>query len=573
MIHAFPKIIEIKEGKTKMKKALAWMMVVCLFISIAPLALAAADAPFVVKVTVPEDFVGELNGRVLFCFDKEMPEDGMVFYNLDVTGCPVYGKTVFGLKAGDEITLSADDQEVYGWPMQMGEIEKGEYAAQVLFVKYTQFTRADGSVIWGMADNGGGGQITGNPYNLYSDAKMAVLGDGEVSFALTNEIPLGYELKEGQVAQQGNYEDTELVKFVKIKSELLSAFWGTDMYIGANVLLPKDYSTDKKYPVLYYQGHWPAGNAPLNYGRTGREAYETFTAWWDSDEAPEMIVVTFRDANMYYDTSYSVNSANLGPWGDAIITEMIPYIESQFNAVGEPWARALAGGSTGGWESLAMQVFYPDFFGGTWPMCADSVDFHYHQIINIYDDDNAYYTDAGWYKVERPSCRATDGNIRWTVEDECLYEAAIGGTEHAVSLGQWAIWEAVYSPQDASGYPARIWDPLTGKIDKEVAEYWQQNYDLHSIMETNWATLGEKLVGKLHLRGGDMDNYYLNLSQYKLGDWLETTTAPYYGGYSKTFPRVGHSGNITNQELLAEIAQHMIQYGPENAAEILGVTK
>lgn len=37
-----------------------------------------------------------------------------------------------------------------------------------------------------------------------------------------------------------------------------------------------------------------------------------------------MVVITFRDANMYYDTSYSVNSENLGPWGDAIQQELIP---------------------------------------------------------------------------------------------------------------------------------------------------------------------------------------------------------------------------------------------------------
>jgi len=362
-----------------------------------------------------------------------------------------------------------------------------------------------------------------------------------------------------------------MVKFVKIKSELLSAFWGTDMYIGANVLLPNGYDGSKQYPVLYYQGHWPAGNAPLNYGRTGRPAYEEFNAFWDSG-APKMIVVTFRDANIFYDTGYSVNSANLGPWGDAIVTELIPYLESQFAILPQPWARALAGGSTGGWEALAMQVFYPDFFGGTWPMCPDAVDFNYHQIVNIYEDENAYYIDQGWYRVERPSCRKVDGNIQWTVRDECLWEAAVGGVEHPISLGQWAIWEAVYGPKGEDGYPKRVWDPLTGVIDHEVAAYWKENFDLSAILQSKWAQIGPSLVGKIHVRGGDMDSYYLNLAQYKLGDWLETTTEPYYEGYSLTFPRMGHTGNITNKELLNEIAQHMIKYGPAEAADILGVT-
>lgn len=551
-------------------KGLAWLLILCLALTAAAPAAMAEESGFTVEVSVPQDFEGELNGRLLFMFDAQMPEEGgQVFDNLDVTGCPVFGKTVYGLKAGDVITMTAGDPEVYGYPMQLGEVPQGEYAVQALFVRYTQFNRADGASIWGMADHGGGGSITDNPYNLYSDAQMATVGSGTVRLSLTHEIPLGYELQEGQVDQQGNYEDTGMVKYVKIKSQLLSDFWGCDMYIGANVLLPKDYDAAKEYPVLYYQSHWPGGSAPLNYGRTGSENYEAFNAYWDSGEAPDMIVVTIRDANMYYDTSYSVNSANLGPWGDAIVTELIPYIEDTFNAVGEPWARALAGGSTGGWESMAMQLFYPDFFGGTWPMCPDGMDFHAYQIVNLYEDDNAYYIDNGWTQVARPSSRDTLGNVRWTIEQENHWEIALGGLD-AVSLGQWAIWEAVYGPVDEDGYPARVWDPITGDINQDVVAYWQENFDLNYYMQTNWEELGPKLVGKIHLRGGDMDNYYLNLSQYLVGDFLESTTQPAYEGYSVTFPRVGHSGNISNQDLLEEIAQHMIQYGPENAAQILG---
>lgn len=553
-------------------KKWAWLLALCLALTaILPVSFAeTAEAGFAVNVTVPEDFEGELNGRLLFMLDNALPAEGGQLYDyLDVTGIPVFGKTVYGLQAGDVITMTADDPDVYGWPMQLGEVPTGEYAVQAFFIRYTKFDRADGASIWGMADHGGGGSVTANPYNLYSDMQMATVGEGTVELSLTNEIELGYELEEGMVDQQGNYEDTELVKYVKIKSGLLSEFWGCDMYIGANVLLPADYNPEKQYPVLYYQGHWPGGSAPLNYGRTGSETYEAFNEYWDSGEAPDMIVVTIRDANMYYDTSYSVNSANLGPWGDAIVTELIPYIEETFNAVGEPWARALAGGSTGGWESMAMQLFYPDFFGGTWPMCPDGMDFHAYQIVNLYEDENAYYIDNGWYKVERPSSRDTLGNIRWTIEDENHWEIAMGGLD-AISLGQWAIWEAVYGPVDEDGYPARVWDPITGEIDKEVVAYWQENYDLNYLMQTNWEELGPKLVGKIHLRGGDMDNYYLNLSQYLVGDFLESTTDPAYEGYSVTFPRTGHSGNISNHDLLEEIAAHMIEYGPENAAEILG---
>lgn len=541
--------------------------VLCVLMILPSFGVLAEAETVSVSIRVPDDYEGELNGRVLLMLDHQLPEEGAQLYeSLDVNGIPVFGKTVWGLKAGDVITLSGGDPELSGWPFPLNELPQGEYALQAFFIVYTKFERAQGPAVWGMADHGGGGSFADNPYNLYSAMQTADPYAAKVELTLDQTVLLGYELKEGQVDQQGNYEDGELVKYVKIKSEALSAFWGTDMYIGANVLLPRHYSADKKYPVLYYQGHWPGGNAPMNYGRTGRESFEKFTKFWD-ESAPEMIVVTFRDANMFYDTSYSVDSANLGPWGEAIITELIPYIEKTFGAVGEPWARALAGGSTGGWESLALQVFYPDFFGGAWALCPDGVDFHGYQIVNLYEDENAYYLDKGWHKVARPSARDVKGNVQFTIQDENYYEMAIGGQE-ALSLGQWAVWEAVYGPMKENGYPARVWDPVTGVIDKEVVAYWQQHYDLTNILKTNWQELGPKLKGKIHLRGGDMDSYYLNLAQYELGDWLEGTD---YEGYSLTFPRKGHTGNITNEELVTEIAQHMVKYGPENAGEILGI--
>ena len=547
-------------------KKIAMLLVFCMLLALMPAAVAEATG-LVVNVTVPEDYEGELNGRLLFLVDTELEDGDEVFYNIDVTGCYVAGKTVFGVQPGDVITMTADDPDVYGYPMPLDEIPAGNYAVQAFFIQYTEFNKADGTTIWGMADHGGGGSITSNPYNLYSDSVYADIGDGTIDLALTNEIPLGYELAEGQVDQLGNYEDTDLVKYGKIKSEALSEFWGTDMYIGANVLLPADYDPEQSYPVLYHQGHWPGGNAPLSYGNTRNQTQIDFNEYWDSGEAPDMIVVTTRDANMFYDTSYSVNSANLGPWGDAYINELIPYIEETFHAVGEPWARALAGGSTGGWEAMALQVFYPDFFGGTWPMCPDGMDFHAYQIVDLYEDDNAYYLDNGWTKTERPSARDTSGNILWTIEQENHWEIALGGLE-AVSLGQWAIWESVYGPCGEDGYPERVWDPVTGEINKDVVAYWQENYDLNYIMQQNWDTLADKLAGKIHLRGGAMDNYYLNLSQYLVTDFLDSTGVDY--GYSQVFPKMGHTGNITNHDLLEEIAAYMIGIGGDAAAEILG---
>ena len=152
----------------------------------------------------------------------------------------------------------------------------------------------------------------------------------------------------------------------------------------------------------------------------------------------------------------------------------------------------LTGGSTGGWIALAHQVFYPDFYGGTFALCPDGVDFRYHQIVNVYDDANAYWVDRGWMKLERPDTRRPDGNITSMMKDENWFELVQG--DHSRSGGQWDIWEATYGPVGADGYPKRIWDKKTGVIDKTVAEYWKEHYDLRNILETNWTTLGPKVA-------------------------------------------------------------------------------
>ena len=547
-------------------KLFALLLSLCLAVTVLPTAVFAADETGpVITVTIPADYEGELNGRLLFCVDTEMTEDGdNVFNNLDVTGCEVVGKTVYGLHAGDVITITADDPDAYGYPYQLGEIPDGEYAVQALFAVYTKFERSDGASIWGMADHGGGANPTRNPYNLYSDNQTAVIGDGaQIALTLDHEIELGYELAEGQVDQQGNYTSKyDCLVYDKIKSDVLTEFWGTDIYIGLNILLPKDYDPAKQYPVLYYQGHWVGSSAPMSYGRNAE-----FTEWWDSGEAPEMIIMTTRDANMYYDNMYWVNSANMGPCGDAYINEVIPYMEANYGAIPETWARIVAGGSNGGWESMALQLFYPDVFGGAWVMCPDGMDFHTYQIVDLYNDENGFYLTEGWAVTERPSCRDTKGNVIWTIPQENHWEVAMGGTS-CYSGGCWSGWEAVYGPVGEDGYPQRVWDPITGVINKDTVAYWQEHFDLNYYLQNNWDTISASLIGKLHLRGGDMDNYYLNLSQYLVEEFLETAE-PAYEGYSVHFFGKGHTGNISNKELLGEITEHMIKYGPENAAEIL----
>jgi hypothetical protein len=262
---------------------------------------------------------------------------------------------------------------------------------------------------------------------------------------------------------------------------------------------------------------------------------------WISPDFPRFIVIEIQHPTPYYDDSYAVNSASQGPYGDALTYELIPYIEKMFRGIGEGWARFTYGGSTGGWEAMAVQVFYPDEYNGAFIACPDPVDFRAYMNMNIYEDKNAYWYDSQFLKLSRPGDRDYLGNVRASHYDYNRMEAALGDKNR--SGEQYDIWEATYSPQGEDGYPVRLWDKETGVIDHTVAEYWQENYDLGYILKRDWATLGPKLEGKLHIYVGDMDNYYLNNAVYLMEEFLESTTDPYYAGEVKYGDRFEHCWN------------------------------
>ncbi len=507
-------------------------------------------------IKISKRIKGELNGRLLFFVDRPGDhEEKMLFKRngFGMQGCPVFGVTFYGLQGGDEIDLDEQKDKIFGSPIQYDQIPHEKLEVQAFFIRWHKFTRKDGHEIWGMADYGGGGDFALNPFNLYSDVKKVDYGKNDITLTINHEIEPGYELKKGQVYQQGNYKNHGLVRYFKIKSKLLSDFWGEDIYMGANILLPPNYDKNKKYPLILCQGHFPGATAPFRYDVELRDREKGFTEYWNSGKGPEVICVNFRHANMYYDDSYMVNSQNLGPWGDAFVKELVPAIEKKFGGIGKAEGRILVGGSTGGWISAALQLFYPDFFGGTWPGFADSLDFHNYQLIDLYNDENIYKLDYPWRSIERPGSRDTRGNIVWTNREEHYHELAIGG-DLAHGLGQYGIYQAVYSPCGEDGYPINAYDPVTGKINKDVVAYWGEHYDLAAYLERNHEWLVPKIRGKFHLRAGDMDNFYLNLGHYSFTDVLKKYRC---GGYSVTFPRVGHDGNITIIDMLEEMREYL----------------
>ncbi len=295
---------------------------------------------------------------------------------------------------------------------------------------------------------------------------------------------------------------------------------------------------------------------------------------WTAGSLSKVVIVTIRDANPYFDTSYSVNTENVGPYGDAITQELMPYLEKEFRIVSEPWGRVLSGRSTGGWEAAAMMIFYPDLFAGSFPWAPDPIDFRKLMQINIYEFDNAFYNELEWIRTPLPAQRETDGLVNYTVLDEHRYEQVVATKDR--SGGQWAIWQALYSPVGEDGYPQPLWDPDTGAIDREVADYWRENWDdLSHIIARDWATLGPKLAGKLHFAVGRTDNYYLEQAVYLAEERMKSLRDPYPGatfqyGVNGRHSWIGHSPadpdrQMRYSEFIDVVGRFVRNHAPQNA--------
>jgi hypothetical protein len=491
-----------------------------------------------------------ITGRVYVAISKT--NDRAPIQQADVTGSPLFGKNVEALAPGAAAVISGDD---FGHPVaSLRDIPAGDYWVQPFVNVYTKFDRADGHTVWLHMDQWEGQNWRRSPGNLYGDPV-------QMHFDPSSSAPIRL-VADKVIPPIQVPADTDSVKRIKIQSQILTKWWGQPIYLGATISLPKDYAAhpDVKYPIVYSEGHFslnpPGGNGG---GRGGQGA----NAPADTAPAPRVIWVSLQHPSPYYDDSYGVNSENNGPYGDAIMKELIPAVESQLHVIREPWARMLTGGSTGGWIALAHQIFYPDFYGGSFALCPDGVDFRYHQIVNLYDDANAYWVDRGWTKLERPDTRRPDGNITAMMKDENWFELVQG--DHSRSGGQWDIWEATYSPVGADGYPKRIWDKKTGVIDKDVAAYWKQHYDLRNILETNWATLGPKIANKINVYVGDADTYYLNMGVHMLEDFLKKADNPKWTGEIVFQPMAPHCWGPRGQELTDKIVAQIEKYAPAGA--------
>ena len=533
------------------------------------------------SVTIPESTGKEpLDGRLLLLISSDNSKEPRFQISEDLSSQQVFGVNVDGVKPGQAVTLEAG---ATGYPRKnLAQVPRGEYWVQALLHRYETFQRADGHTVKLPMDRGEGQQWNSAPGNLYSAPQKMLIDpeqDSTVKITLDKVIPPIEPPK-----------DTKYIKHVKLQSKLLTDFWGRPMHLGANILLPEGFDShpDARYPLVIFHGHFPADFGGFRetppdpnlkpdyserfhlagYNRIVQENAYQFYKDWTGPDFPRFIIIEIQHANPYYDDSYAVNSANLGPYGDAITYELVPFIEKQFRGIGKGWARFMYGGSTGGWEALAAQVFYPEEYNGCWAACPDPIDFRAYTVVNIYEHENAYYADAKWKQVPRPGKRNYLGELAATLEDANQMELALGTNSR--SGGQWDIWQAVYSPVGSDGYPKPIWDKVTGKIDVSVAAYWREHYDLGYIMRRDWAKLGPKLEGKIHIYVGEADNYFLNNAVYLVEDFLKSTKDPYYGGEVDYEPRAEHcwNGDHTRPNAISRLRYHQF-YAPKIVERIL----
>jgi S-formylglutathione hydrolase FrmB len=431
------------------------------------------------EVSIKKGLVTESNaGRLFLVFSRSKDPEPRATLGRTGPDAPItLARDLSAFGPGDTAIL---DARAFAFPVaNLAEIPAGDYFLQAIFDSNPDIRSA------------------GAPGNLYSGVR-------KFHFSQAKSETVRIELTE-QVPPEQLPAETDSVKFIKIQSQLLSRFHGRPIFLRAGILLPRDYENEpnRRYPLWVRIGGFNTRYTSVNrLLMPGSEFRKT----WLGNDTPRMIALQL-DGDGPLGDPYHVNSANNGPYGDALVQELIPAVEARFRAIGHPQARVLSGTSTGGWVCLALQVFYPEFFNGAWSSCPDPLDFRAFELVDIYQDDNAYVNRHGH---ERPSERDLKGDVVLTMRREVGVENLLGrGNSYCLSGQQWGAWNAVFGPRGADGLPVPLWNPETGKIDHSVAEQWRK-YDLRQVLADNWPTIGPKLQGKIHIASGEADQYFLN---------------------------------------------------------------
>jgi S-formylglutathione hydrolase FrmB len=465
-----------------------------------------SEEPLVFRVSFPSSIrANPASGRLLLFLTKAQvePREHIDWMDLD----PVFAVDVTNLPPNTVFELTPKmfrAPDALAYPTALGRIPPGKYSAQALLD----------------LDNTARSWNTG-PGNLYSAATHCELKGsrgGIHELPLTNVIPAPEPMA-----------TNEWIRLFEIRSDSLSAFHQRDIYLRAGVLLPKGYAeSGKRYPVVYQIPGFGGRHVGVHGFLQAADGQR-----WQKGEFPYEALLVVLDPDVPFGHSVFANSDNNGPVGDALVREFIPALESAFRVIPEPRARVVTGHSSGGWASLWLQVAYPDFFGACWSSAPDPVDFRFFQTLNIYSDRNGHWTPTG-----QPRGLARDQHkIIQTFAPFNHWEYVTGPG------GQLDSFNAVFSRRRADGRPEQLMDKLSGEINPAAAESWKR-YDIRLILEENWAILGPKLKGKIHVLCGGWDTFYLENGVRALKDFLDKTD---FGGYVEFVP--GNHGSMWTQAL------------------------
>ena len=331
-------------------------------------------------------------------------------------------------------------------------------------------------------------EIGVGPGNGYSN--VTTLGDDDsqpkVDFQVT------------RLVKAKPFAETEWSKLLDVPSKLLTQFHKRPVSLRAAVILPASYREQPKrrYPVILTI---PGFGGTHHGGSTPRPVAER------NEGGVEFLRVVL-DPSCRLGHHVFADSANNGPVGEALTTELIPALNKRFRTIPKATARFLTGHSSGGWSSLWLQVTYPEVFGGTWSTAPDPVDFRDFQRINLYRSGENMYVDG---QGERRPLARVNGQVRLWYKGFAEMEWVLGHGRQVHSV------EAVFSPRNADGKPRLLWDRKTGRVDLQTARTWE-NYDIRLVLERNWKTLGPRLKGKLHVFMGDVATFYLEGATIRL---------------------------------------------------------
>ena len=440
-------------------------------------------------VTLPSDLAGDSGGRLLLFVAPATPANA----NADAIDPESDSMTVAARDVdsfGRKRSVAIDAQEV-AFPEGVVALPAGNYRVQAVLDRNGDYAYA----------GPGPGDIVSKVVTLHFPLSSAP------SIALDHVIP----------PETGQFDVAELppraaaqitasqphLHEERIASPLLTRFRGSEQTVAAWVLTPPGYDPKarKTYPTVYTAG---------GFGATHKLDGQQLSRQWHMMETgviPPMIWVAL-DYGTPTGTTEFADSVNNGPWGQALIDEVIPALEVRYRMDAKASGRFLTGHSSGGWFALWTMVNHPALFGGSWPTSPDPSDFHDFIGVDLYAPGINMYRDAAG--APRPLERDRD-KVRTTIEQAARLESVLGHEG-----GQLRSFDWVFSPRRADGTPAYMFDRASGAVDPSVVAYWRDHYDVAHRIETDWPRLKKDLDGKLHLTVGTADSYYLDGSAHRL---------------------------------------------------------